>query len=146
MPANKGRVSVQADAAVKSAGLVFSFTAPLLHHMAAADWCRGVGMGVTYQLSTSSCCENYINASGFAMGSGTYSVLLVSAAQQNTAYHRKQNGREADLCRNSAMSDCIRFVGLSMRQHFIQEACLHAAGIQCHWRYRGMGSVWAGAP
>ena len=59
-------------------------------------------MGVTYQLSTSSCCEAYINASGFAMGSGTYSVLLVSAAQQDTACHSKQKGREAVMC-----SECL---------------------------------------
>ena len=52
-------------------------------------------MGVTYQLSTASCCAAYINATGFAMGSGSYSVLLVSAVQQTTGCHRKQKGREA---------------------------------------------------
>ena len=60
-------------------------------------------MGVTYQLSTASCCKAYINATGFAMGSGTYSVLLVSAAQQNTACHRKQQGRESGSCRSCAL-------------------------------------------
>ena len=33
-------------------------------------------MGVVYQLSTASCCKDYINTDGFAIGSGTYSKLL----------------------------------------------------------------------
>jgi hypothetical protein len=36
----------------------------------------GVGMGIVYQLSTASCCKNYINTAGFAIGPGAYSKLL----------------------------------------------------------------------
>eukprot|EP00891_Asterochloris_glomerata_P000355 jgi/Astpho2/355/Aster-02232 len=46
---------------------------PLVFHI---PFWWGVGMGVTYQLSISSCCAAYINNTGFAMGSGSYSVLL----------------------------------------------------------------------
>ena len=78
-------------------------------------------MGVTYQLSTASCCAAHINATGFAMGSGSYSVLLVSAVQQTTACHRKQKGREAGSCRKSAiMPSCLCCLGLSMRQRLAQ--------------------------
>ena len=38
--------------------------------------CRGIGMGVVFQLSTASCCKEYINVRGFAFGAGKYNTLL----------------------------------------------------------------------
>ena len=38
--------------------------------------CRGIGMGVTFQLSTAECCRDYINTRGFAWGSGENNTLL----------------------------------------------------------------------
>ena len=38
--------------------------------------CRGIGMGVVFQLSTASCCKDYINVQGFAWGSGDSNTLL----------------------------------------------------------------------
>ncbi|KAL3138479.1 hypothetical protein ABBQ32_006269 [Trebouxia sp. C0010 RCD-2024] len=36
----------------------------------------GIGMGVVFQLSTASCCKDYINVRGFAFGSGENNTLL----------------------------------------------------------------------
>ena len=48
--------------------------------LTSADFCdwpgRGIGMGVTFQLSTAACCQDYINTRGFAFGSGANSTLL----------------------------------------------------------------------
>lgn len=38
--------------------------------------CRGIGVGVVFQLSTASCCKDYINVRGFTFGSGANNTLL----------------------------------------------------------------------
>lgn len=38
--------------------------------------CRGIGMGLVFQLSTASCCKDYINVRGFTFGSGKSKTLL----------------------------------------------------------------------
>ena len=39
-------------------------------------FCRGIGMGVVFQLSTAECCKDYINVRGFTFGSGDSNTLL----------------------------------------------------------------------
>ena len=46
----------------------------LLHNMHVL--CRGIGMGVVFQLSTAECCKDYINVQGFTFGSGDSNTLL----------------------------------------------------------------------
>lgn len=55
-----------ADAAAAAAAAVVRL--PLL--------CRGIGMGLVFQLSTASCCKDYINVRGFSFGSGANNTLL----------------------------------------------------------------------
>ncbi|GAQ80925.1 solute symporter family protein [Klebsormidium nitens] len=46
---------------------------PLVFHL---PFWTGVAFGVVFQLSSASCCRDYINVKGFAMGSGSEQLLL----------------------------------------------------------------------